>query len=148
MPGTVPFDDLPTADLTVESVYLGGTKGHAGDDPLARLLPVGNQGGFRYKGSPRKNSVQLAVLYTSGAEIDWPDNLDPQTGVFTYYGDNREPGRDLHDTARDGNLLLRTTFEAAHGSPAERSVVPPFLLFERATPGRAVRFPRPARPRI
>jgi hypothetical protein len=83
MPGTVPFDDLPTADLTVESVYLGGTKGHARDDPLARLLPVGNQGGFRYKGSPRKNSVQLAVLYTSGAEIDWPDNLDPRRDART-----------------------------------------------------------------
>ena len=80
------------------------------------------------------------MLYTSGAEIDWPDNLDPQTGVFTYYGDNREPGRDLHNTARDGNLLLRNTFEAAHGTPAERSTVPPFFLFERATPGRAVRF--------
>ena len=140
MPGTVSFDNLENADLTVEAVYLGGAQKNVGDDPLARLLPVGNQGGFRYKGSPVKKSVRLVVLYTSGAEIDWPDNLDPQTGIFTYYGDNREPGRDLHDTARDGNLLLRNTFEVAHGTPADRSSVPPFFLFERATPGRAVRF--------
>jgi hypothetical protein len=140
MSATVRFDDLENADLTVEAVYLGGAERNIGDDPLARLLPVGNQGGFRYKGSPTKNTVRLVVLYTSGAEIDWPDDLDPQTGVFTYYGDNREPGRDLHDTARDGNLLLRNTFDAAHGSLTDRSTVPPFLLFERATPGRAVRF--------
>lgn len=108
MPGTVSFDNLENADLTVEAVYLGGAQKNVGDDPLARLLPVGNQGGFRYKGSPVKKSVRLVVLYTSGAEIDWPDNLDPQTGIFTYYGDNREPGRGLHDTARDGNLLRET----------------------------------------
>ena len=140
MPGTVGFEELETADLTIEAIYLGGVQKNVGDDPLARLLPVGNQGGFRYKGSPAKNSVRLVVLYTSGAEIDWPDNLDPQTGVFTYYGDNREPGRDLHDTARDGNLLLRNSFEAAHANADERSTVPPFFLFEKATPGRAVRF--------
>lgn len=140
MPGIVRFQDLQLSDLKVDAVYLGGIQKNVGDDPLARLLPVGNQGGFRYKGSPAKKSVRLAVLYTSGAEIDWPDHLDPQTGLFTYYGDNREPGRDLHDTARDGNMLLRNTFEAAHGSQSDRSSVPPFLLFERATPGRAVRF--------
>jgi len=71
MTGAISFDDLATTDLRVDTVYLGGTRGDAGDDPLARLLPVGNQGGFRYKGSPSKNSVQLAVLYTSGSEADW-----------------------------------------------------------------------------
>jgi len=52
MPGTVSFDHLESADLTVEAVYLGGAQKNVGDDPLARLLPVGNQGGFRYKGVP------------------------------------------------------------------------------------------------
>jgi Restriction endonuclease AspBHI N-terminal len=139
MPETVSFDDLENADLTVETIYLGGTQGNAGDDPLAkRLLHVGTQGGFRYRGSPSKKSVQIAVLYTSGAVVDWRDNLDPETGVFTYYGDNRKPGRDLHGTR--GNQLLRTTFEGAHGDAADRATVPPFLLFEKAAPGRAVRF--------
>lgn len=137
---SIGFDQLGSADLTIETIYLGGANGNAGDDPLARLLPVGNQGGFRYKGSPIHQTVRIAVLYTSGAEIDWPDDLDPQTGIFTYYGDNREPGRDLHSTRRNGNLLLRNVFDAAHGTHDDRSNVPPFLLFERAAPGRAVRF--------
>ncbi|OBK45597.1 restriction endonuclease [Mycobacterium kubicae] len=140
MPGAVGFDQLDNADLTIETIYLGGNQGNAGDDPLGRLLPVGNQGGFRYRGSPSQNAVRIAVLYTSGMEIDWPDHLDPQTGIFTYYGDNRQPGRDLHDTPKSGNILLRNSFEAAHGTPSDRGSVPPFLLFEKAMPGRAVRF--------
>lgn len=43
----VPFADLPTAALVVDQLYAGGTAGTLADDPLARLLPVGNQGGFR-----------------------------------------------------------------------------------------------------
>lgn len=137
---TITFEDLPGADLIVDARYLGGTAGTMRDDPIARLLDVGNQGGFRYKGSPRQGTVKLAVLYTSRAEADWPDALDVQTGVLTYYGDNRTPGRDLHDTQRSGNLLLRDVFTAAHGTAADRQKVPPFLLFEKAAPGRAVRF--------
>lgn len=136
----VPFADLSTADLHLERRYLGGTSRTIRDDPLAKLLPVGNQGGFRYSGSPTKRDVRLVVLYTSGVEVDWPDMLDPQTGIFTYYGDNREPGRELHDTTRRGNLLLRDVFELIHGSADDRARVPPFLLFEKAVPGRAVRF--------
>ncbi|HIL38412.1 MAG TPA: restriction endonuclease, partial [Planctomycetes bacterium] len=73
MSGANPFEfaDLATAPLVVDAVYRGGTAGNAGDDPLARLLPVGNQGGFRFKGSPEKGTVKLAVLYTSGHNVDW-----------------------------------------------------------------------------
>ncbi|MEV0331877.1 restriction endonuclease [Nocardia sp. NPDC050717] len=138
---TVAFEDLTTSGLTLETVYLGGAQGNAGDDALAKLVPVGNQGGFRYKGSPTQNTVSLVTLFTSGTESDWPDELDPQTGIFTYYGDNRKPGNpDLHSTPRNGNYLLRNVFDAMHATAAERAQVPPFLLFEKATPGRAVRF--------
>ena len=51
------FADLATAPLVVDAVYRGGTAGNAGDDPLAKLLPVGNQGGFRFKGSPESGTV-------------------------------------------------------------------------------------------
>ncbi len=141
MSAPVPFESLPTADLVVEQVYLGRTVGNAGDDPLAALLPVGNQGGFRYSGSPARGTVRLVVLYTSGANEDWPDVLDPATGTFTYYGDNRAPGHELHDTPRRGNQILRSAFASAAGGPAGRAAVPPFLLFERAgVQGRAVQF--------
>jgi hypothetical protein len=114
--------------------------GDVRDDPLARLLPVGNQGGFRTHGRPTKNSVRLAVLYTSGAEPDWPDVLDVYTGTFTYYGDNRSPGRELRDTQHKGNWLLRKVFEWAHDGAAGRARVPPFLLFNKPGPARDVRF--------
>ncbi|MGW7533057.1 restriction endonuclease [Amycolatopsis sp. NPDC054798] len=135
------FEDLGSADLVVDAWYPGGTRGNVSDDPIAKLVPgVGNQGGFRYVGSPRKGVVRLAVLYTTGHQVDWPDALDLQTGLFTYYGDNRKPGHELHNTSRGGNLLLREAFNASHGPPEQRQAVPPFLLFEKAGPGRAVRF--------
>ena len=138
---TVPWDKLAGCDLIVDEVYSGGAAGTAGDDPIARLLPVGTQGGFRYSGSPSRSTVKLLVLYTSGANEDWPDHLDVRTGTFSYYGDNRNPGHELHDTPRRGNLILRDIFADAHDGPAKRARVPPIFLFERAgVTGRDVRF--------
>jgi hypothetical protein len=125
----------------LEQSFRGGDAGHAGDDPLAALLPVGNQGGFRYAGSPTQGTVKLVVLYTSGGNPDWPDTLDGTTGTFRYYGDNRAPGNEMHDTPRRGNEILRKSFADAHSGESGRRAVPPFLLFERdASGGRAVRF--------
>lgn len=142
MAKVIPFDELTTADMAVEAVYKGGIAGNSGDDPLGKLVPVGNQGGFRYAGSPKKNDLRLVALYTSGLDRDWPDALDRETGLFTYFGDNREPGRELHDTRRGGNSILRTCFHRLHGSPPAREKIPPFLLFNKASQGggRDVRF--------
>lgn len=137
---TVAFTDLPTADLHVGTRYLGGETTTFDSNALSKLLPVGNQGGIRFAGSPTKGTVRLCVLYTTGAEQEWPNEIDSSTGVLTYYGDNRSPGKDLHDTSRGGNLLLRDAFAASQGSAQDRLQVPPFLLFEKATPGRSVRF--------
>lgn len=134
------FEDLARADLVLDRVYSGGSAGTVADDPLQRLLPVGNQGGFRFKGSVQRNDVRLVVLYTSGAESDWPDRIDPVTGDFTYFGDNRQPGKELLDTQRGGNLLLQRTFEMARGDAQSRVLVPPFFLFERAGRRRDVVF--------
>lgn len=136
----VPFADLTESDLVLDRVYSGGTAGNLGDDALARLLPVGNQGGFRYQGSPTQDSVRLAVLYSTGDQLDWPDALDLLSGDFTYYGDNRSPGRELHDTQRRGNLLLQRTFSRSRGDEPERRKISPFLLFDKPGPGRQVRF--------
>ncbi|MER6405029.1 restriction endonuclease [Streptomyces viridosporus] len=137
------FEKLSQADLVVDSVYEGGSRGNMGDDPIARLVKgVGNQGGIRYVGSPGKGPVRLAVLYTSGSDVDWPDFLDVETGIVTYYGDNKKPGRELHDTQPRGNILLRDVFAASHGGEKQRLVgVPPIFFFQREQGGgRAVRF--------
>ena len=136
------FDSLTRADLIVDAVYEGGTAGNASDDPLGKLLPVGNQGGFRYAGSPAKDALRIVVLYTSGVDRDWPDAIDRETGLLTYFGDNREPGKELHDTRRGGNAILRSCFERVHRSHPERNKVPPFFVFNKASQagGRDVRF--------
>jgi Restriction endonuclease AspBHI N-terminal/Restriction endonuclease len=134
----IPFEELADADLIVDREYLGGSQGSMADDPIARLLPVGTLGGFRYRGS--RQAPRLVVLYTSGAEADWPDELDLTTGTFTYYGDNRLPGKELHDSPRGGNIILRQTFELAHDGAEERRSVAPYFLFSKAGPGRDVVF--------
>ncbi len=136
----IPVDDLETADLHVDRTYRGGTAGNITDDPIQRLIPVGNQGGFRYKGSVQHDDVRLVVLYTSGEEPDWPDTIDPFTGRLTYFGDNKRPGKDLHDTQRRGNQILRAMFDRAHAGAPDRALVPPAFVFSKADHGRNVIF--------
>lgn len=131
----------PDSHLVVDAIYSGGPTGSMADDPVGKLIPVGNQGGFRCFGSPTQGTVRLAALHTSGRDPDWPDELNVRTGRFVYYGDNKKAGSQLHETSRRGNLLLRQVYEAAHQGREGRAKVPPFLLFEKALgPGRNVRF--------
>ena len=92
----VPFDALGDCDLDVDTVYLGGSAGNVGDDPLSRILPCGNLGGFRQVG--KQDSLKAVVLFSTLSDRDWPDSLDQFTGRFVYYGDNKKPGHGLHDT--------------------------------------------------
>ena len=135
---TFEFEALSTAGLHVDAIYRGGRKGNATDDPFSSLLSVSNMGGFRYRGNLEK--LDLVVLTTTLADPDWPDGLDEETGVFTYFGDNKRPGRALHATPRNGNELLRRVFELAHGGRDERKQVPPILVFSNTGEWRDVVF--------
>src|SRR5260370_25045407 len=129
-----PFSELAAADLSIDAVYEGGTKGNTADDVLGKLIPgAGNQGGFRQVGS--WDNPRLAILYSSMDDPDWPDFLDVYTGVFTYFGDNKKPGFALHDTRRQGNKLLHSCFTARHGDPDQRVKIPPFLVFTSGDSG-------------
>jgi len=136
----ISFDELERADLIVDSIYKGGTFGDVRDDPLSKLMGCGNQGGFRIVGNSRTSEYKLAVLYSSLDDPDWPDSLDLETGLFIYYGDNKRPGHELHDTPRRGNNLLRFCFKAIHSSPPQRDRVPPFFVFTKGLKGRDVVF--------
>ncbi|HEY5213389.1 MAG TPA: restriction endonuclease [Acidobacteriaceae bacterium] len=135
---SIPHSELSNADLQVDAIYQGGRKGNASDDPLHILMGVSNSGGFRYRG--KLGSLDLLVLTTTLTEPDWPDALDKETGAFTYYGDNRHPGRALHDTPRFGNEILRSVFETAHMGGQERHSIPPIFLFSSTGNWRDVRF--------
>lgn len=130
--------ELSTAPLIVDAVYTGGQSNNVSDDPIAQILPVGNSGGIRFKGPRTKPSI--LSLISSGVDIDWPDHLDPETGQYTYFGDNKTEGKELHDTPRGGNVVLRNIFDASQGGAAGRANVPPTFVFKRDGIGRAYRF--------
>lgn len=124
----VPLRLCSSVDLIVDAVYEGG-KGLP-EEPLSKLIPgIGNLGGFRPSG--RGQDKNLVVLYTSGEDKDWPDTLDLSTGQFVYFGDNKSPGHELHDTGPGGNRILRRVFELLHASPPDRRKIPPFFIFKK-----------------
>ena len=132
------WDELPSADLVVDACYRGRRGGNAGDDPLSRLVGVSNQGGFRILGTVERQ--KLVVITSTLSDPDWPDALDLESGTFTYFGDNKNPGTELHGTRRWGNRLLRDSFAAAHAGEAGRKIVPPILVFSSAGTWRDVLF--------
>jgi hypothetical protein len=142
MPRTIPFEALSTADLFVDAIYEGSPDGQLASEPISNLLPGGgNMGGFRLAG--RGQDKNFVVLFTTGEDRDWPDRIDHNTGQFVYYGDNKSPGHELHDTPKSGNLVLRRVFELLHASPPNRALIPPFFIFSKhptPTSARAVQF--------
>ena len=130
---------LEDADLVVDEVYGGSRKGNASDDPLPSLIGVDNGAGFRHLGQrPNVGTLRLISLKTSFSDVNWPDALDRERGLFTYYGDNRR-ARELHDTPRQGNLILRNLFDEAHNVQCS-SHFPPIVLFGNTGTYRDVRF--------
>ncbi len=134
----VPFDELSSADLVVDAVYQSGRKGNHSDDPISHIVKVSNQGGFRYRGS--LDSLDLVALVSSLNDPDWPDTIDRESGTFIYFGDNKRPGRGLHETLRFGNELLRRFFEHAHSESTDRNKIPPIFVFAKTGEWRDVRF--------
>lgn len=135
--GIVPFRDLAGADLIVDVVYQSDrsrAKGSLGAEPLSKLLGVGNLGGFR----PRSGAsgVMAVVLTSSGTENEWPNTIDIYTGTYKYYGDNRTPGAEMHQTKQRGNKILRDAFALASGDTQSRSKCPIFLIFESSAEAR------------
>ncbi len=66
--------------------------------------------------------------------------LDVELGRFTYYGDNKRPGHEIHETRRGGNAILNDAFEHIHDEAPQRGGVPPFLIFTKGLNGRDVVF--------
>ena len=52
-------------------------------------------------------------------ELEWLDFPDEETGVFRYYGDNGQPGNDMRNTRRRGNLLLEEVFDFLNSNNLE-----------------------------
>lgn len=125
--------------LYIDAVYRANPSApNLGAEVLSKLLSVGNQGGFRYKGS--SDSPKFIALFTSGEDVYWRDELDTSLGLFLYFGDQKTPGKDLHDTKLKGNLILKNTFlRAFSDNPEERKRIPPVFVFKKVR-GRDIQF--------
>lgn len=131
--------NLADTDLIVDHVYGGSRNGNASDDPLPGLLGVDSGAGFRHLGKrPSIDTLKLLVLVTNFNDPDWPDHLNTESGLFTYYGDNKT-ARGIHDTPRQGNQILRNLFDARH-SPVSFDHFPVILLFGGTGQYRDMRF--------
>lgn len=137
----IEFENLPEADLIVDCIYKGGKTPNISAEPFHKLIPgCENSGGFRKKlREDGSGKYAYIVLYTSMEELEWPDFLDEETGIFRYYGDNREPGRALKDTKKKGNLILETTF-ALLNEGVHLNDIPPFFIFKKTGTGRDIQF--------
>lgn len=125
----IPNNELPNADLIIDAVYAGGDANNLSAAPLPDLLQVGTNGGFRpVTGPAPSQKYSYVVLYTTFNEPDWPDQLDAESGIFTYYGDNRSPGSTIHE--KNGNKILRESFNDLHRE--NRQTIPPFFVFSKA----------------
>lgn len=125
-----PFNEISLADLFVDAIYESSADGQLSGEPIVKLLPgSGNMGGFRVCGRGEKKN--WVVLFTTGEDRDWPDTLDINTGQFVYYGDNKTPGHELHETSAGGNKVLRHAFERIHAEQQPRIGVAPFFVFKK-----------------
>jgi hypothetical protein len=134
---TIPFSDLPNADLHIDAVYQSDrlqAKGSLAAEPLSKLMGVGNLGGFRPKSGNK--GIMAVVLTSTRAEAAWPDSLDIYTGTYTYFGDNRSPGVEMHQTKQKGNQILRDAFALAAGDSSTRLRCPVFFIFETGAEAR------------
>lgn len=125
-------DEITEAPLVVDAIYeaLGGSMAY---EPLSRMFKCANQGGFRAVKS-KTGGFKYIVLYSSLGDADWPDTVDIYNGIVTYYGDNKRPGHDIHETPVGGNRILRDYFEALHSG--DRKKIAPIFFFTKGTKAR------------
>ncbi len=94
---------------------------------------INNTSGFRPKsragGKTNIEECVFCILVTTWGETEWPDAVDREYGLFTYYGDNRTAGKSLHDTTVGGNRLLERVYSLLH--TGQRNFIPPFVAFEK-----------------
>lgn len=133
-------DDRVNHSLYIDAIYRADpNQANFSAEVLSKLLGVKNQGGFRYLG--KTSNPKLVILFTSGEDIYWRDELDSSLGLLLYYGDNKTPGTDLHKTNLHGNEILRYIFDIAFSDDINlRKQLPVILVFKKANNTRDVKF--------
>jgi hypothetical protein len=136
---SVSYYEIEFNKLVIDCIYEDSRENGSplSGQPLQKLFPgIGNMKGIRPIG--RKPDWKLYVLTSTEREADWPDVLDEASGVLTYWGDNRTPGRELH--AAPGNFMFREIFDRALSTNKDLKLVPPGFYFTPGDQGRDVVF--------
>ncbi|RTX83764.1 restriction endonuclease [Staphylococcus piscifermentans] len=126
----IEFHELQSADLIIDAIYEGGNKGNISDDAIGKLMYTGNSGGFRVKNNVEKNPAYL-VLYTSGEDVNWPDEINKEKGIVTYFGDNRKAGKQINETKKNGNKYLERIWGV--NNEASKLDIPIFMFKKNPT---------------
>lgn len=131
--------ERPNWHLYVDAIYKANPNSrNLGGEVLSKLFSVGNQGGFRFKGSAKR--PLFIALFTSGEDIYWRDDFNSELGILLYYGDQKTPGKELTNTKFKGNLILQEIFEwACSDDKVIREQIPPIFVFKKVH-GRDVQF--------
>jgi Restriction endonuclease AspBHI N-terminal/Restriction endonuclease len=125
--------------LRIDALYRNTNNWNSEEDQFNKFFRfsdgkgINNTSGFRPKSRSDIKSTEIincafCVLVTNLGEHEWPDQLDSESGLFTYYGDNRKPGTALDDTQVGGNKFLQKIFSNLHLQ--QRRHVQPILCFE------------------
>ncbi len=118
--------------IYIDCIYKNKTyaQNYSGDVISVMMPGSGNQGGFRPADSKNGKYPTYVVLYSTNNDPYWTDELDEETGLYVYYGDNKIPGNDLH--SKKGNQILRETFDLTSSDQiTDRKKIAPFFLFDR-----------------
>ncbi|MGY3704406.1 hypothetical protein BW731_07060 [Vagococcus martis] len=129
MKNIIHFNELSTAALIPGCIYQGGNKGNVGDDPITRLLGVGNSGGMRPKINWDKEIAYIVLLSNPANFHEYPDNLDISNNVLTYYGDQRVANKHYSETKHKGNINVKGLFEQVHSGNLIKTF--PCFYFEK-----------------
>lgn len=141
------FEDLEFADFISGSVYESRGGGFA-NEPLHQLFKlegykaVGTQSGIRRSKVEVKGiDTEAYIVIVNTHEVEeWKNEYNQMTRILKYYGDNRTPGKEIHDTKQKGNLTFKKVFDLAYGGEASRSKLPPIFYFERYGPRSDMKF--------
>lgn len=125
--------------LRIDALYRNTNDWNKSEDEFNKFFRfsdgkgINNTSGFRPKSRSDSKSTEIldcafCVLVTNLGEHEWPDELNPETGQFTYYGDNRKSGTAIDSTQVGGNRFLQKIFENVHSQT--RSLIQPILCFE------------------
>ena len=135
----VKYSEIDKSNLIIDCTYQDSRAPGSpiNQQPLLKIFPgLGNMKGIRVVGNVP--NWKLYVLTSTESESDWPDYLDPISGVLTYWGDNRTPGKEIHQ--QPGNRFFREIFGWANLSKSERERIPPGFYFTHGDYGRDMVF--------